>query len=286
MQEHTVERRSEEKDKGGGEGKRVFAIIGSPNDAKSNTISMTLDFLEMVKQYNSSVDYEIFSLGSHPVEPCHGCLACMKRGSCVRRSDELHEIMRRMRECDLLIVGSPVYERHISAQMKALFDRTFMWIHLIGLLGKPVLTAVTAGSDGINPTRRYLSNMLTMMGGIAVGSLSAFAQQPGCFPNREYYREKHRRLAQKTARILSGANKVRPRLINRLFFEFMKFHTRRLYKKDKRLGSSYADFEYQTWVDKGWFHISYRKALENEREAAKRFAPLGKESGMKNDTPA
>jgi multimeric flavodoxin WrbA len=245
--------------------KKVFAIVGSPNDAKSNTIAMTRDFLEMVKQYNDRVEYVVLSLGDHKVEPCHGCWACMKKGQCIRKTDVLPDIMRKIQESDLLIMGSPVYERHVSAQAKALFDRTFMWIHLLGLLGKPVLTAVTAGSDGIRPTKRYLSQMLTMMGGIVVGHLTAFAQQPGCFPNRELYRERHRKLAQRVAGMLDGSIRVRPRLINYIFFVFMKFHTRRLYRKDKRLGSDYANFEYQHWIDKGWFRMSYKSALEKEK---------------------
>jgi multimeric flavodoxin WrbA len=245
--------------------KKVVAIIGSPNDAKSNTIAMTRDFLEMVKQYDRDTEYEVLSLGNHRVDPCRGCWACMKTGQCIRKTDALPEIAQKIKECDLLIIGSPVYEQQISAQTKALFDRTFMWIHLLGLLGKPVLTAVTAESDGIGRTRRYLSQMLTMMGGIVVGHLSAFAQQPGCFPNRELYREKHRPLARRVARILRGTAKVRPRLVNHVFFAFMKFHTRRLHFKNKGLGSEYASFEYQYWVDRGWFRMSYKKALENNR---------------------
>jgi multimeric flavodoxin WrbA len=252
----------------GGNGRavrRVLAVVGSPNGARSNTVAMTQDFLEMVKQCNSQVEYEVLSLGEHTVEPCHGCWACMKKGQCIRKADSLPDLMRKIQESDLLIVGSPVYEQHVSAQTKALFDRTFMWIHLVALLGKPALTAVTAGSDGIRTTRRYLSNVLTMMGCIMVGHLAAFAQQPGCFPNRELYREKHRPLARKVARMLGGATEVRPRLINYLFFLFMKFHTRRVYRTNTRRGSDYADFEHQHWIRKGWFRMSYAQALHAQK---------------------
>ncbi len=247
--------------------KRILAIVGSPNDARSNTIAMTRDFLEMVKSCNGAVEYEILSLGDHRVEPCHGCWACMKKGACIRKTDALPELMQKMRESDLLIVGSPVYEQHVSAQTKALFDRTFMWIHLVGLLGKPALTAVTAGSDGIRPTQRYLSQVMTMMGCIMVGHLRAFAQQPGCFPNRELYRDRHRKLARRVARMLSGAAPVRPRFINYVFFVFMKFHTRRAHARDTQ-GSAYGDFEHQYWIDKGWFRMSYKRALEIEKAHA------------------
>ena len=72
------------------------------------------------------------------------------------KRDGLPELRTGILEADLLIFGTPVYEQHISAQMKAFFDRTFMWIHLIGLLGKPVITAITTEGDGIRPTEHYL----------------------------------------------------------------------------------------------------------------------------------
>ncbi len=127
--------------------KKITAVIGSPNDATSNTATMTRDFLETVKHFNPDVEYEVISLGTRPIEYCRGCWACMLKGACVHRRDALPEIMEKIRACDLLIIGSPVYEMQVSAQIKAFFDRTWMWIHCLGLLGKPAMTAVTTGGD-------------------------------------------------------------------------------------------------------------------------------------------
>ncbi len=49
-------------------------------------------------------------------------------------------------------------------------------------------------------------------------------------------------------------------------FAFMKFHTRRLHFKNKGLGSEYASFEYQYWVGRGWFRMSYKRAALRRRE--------------------
>ncbi len=119
--------------------KKILAIIGSPNDKKSNTATLVRDFL---------------------------------------------------------IIGSPVYEQFISAQTKTLFDRTFQWIHLQGLIGKPTITAVTSGGDGIVTAQGYLSIMLQFMGCVMVGHLKGIGQQPGFFPQRALYKEKYRGLAK------------------------------------------------------------------------------------------
>ena len=127
--------------------KKILALIGSPNNAKSNTATMTRDFLESVTTISPDVEWEPISLGENRVDFCHGCWACMRTGQCIRRDDSLAELRQKVLEADLLIFGTPVYEQHISAQMKAFFDRTFMWIHLVGLLGKPALTAITTGDE-------------------------------------------------------------------------------------------------------------------------------------------
>jgi multimeric flavodoxin WrbA len=181
--------------------KKVIAVIGSPNNEKSNTVTMTKDFLEVVRQFYPGMGYEVISLGEKTIQPCRGCWACMKTGCCVHKNDDLPEIMQKIRESDLLILGSPVYENFISAQTKVLFDRIFMWIHLVGLMGKPALTAITTGADGMWLTEKYLSGIMTMMGCIMVGDLRGIGKQPGCFPDRERCKIKYIALAQKVAEI-------------------------------------------------------------------------------------
>lgn len=244
--------------------KKILAVIGSPNNEKSNTATMVRDFLEMVVQYNNHIEYEVISLGDKKINHCNGCWACLKTGYCVHKNDALPEIRQKILDCDLLIVGSPVYEQMISAQTKALFDRTFMWIHLVGLMGKPTITAITTGSDGIWLTEKYLSSLLGMMGCIMVGHMRGIGKQPGFFPDREHCKAKYRPLAKKVAAILSGDYKVNPTLFNIFCFTFMKHHTRRM-GNDKN-SDAYAQFEYQHWLNKKWFQLSFKKAMLKEKK--------------------
>jgi hypothetical protein len=160
--------------------------------------------------------------------------------------------MQKIRQSDFLILGSPVYENMVSAQIKMLFDRTFMWIHLVGLMGKPALTAVTYEEDGRWLTEKYLSALMTMMGCIMVGHLRGIGKAPGCFPGREHCKAKYNGLARRVAAMLSGSRKIRPSIFNRICFWMMKKH-------------HHTDYEYQYWLDKGWFKLSYSKALQRER---------------------
>lgn len=241
--------------------KKILALIGSPDNAKSNTATMTRDFLESVTTISPDVEWELISLGENRVDFCHGCWACMRTGQCIRRDDSLAELRQKVLEADLLIFGTPVYEQHISAQMKAFFDRTFMWIHLVGLLGKPALTAITTGGDGLRSTQRYLSGVISMMGCIVVGHVRGIGQQPGCFPDRAHCKSKFLPLAGKVAAILEGRRRIRPRLFNIICFEIMKHHARRSHRASQEYGSNHTEFEHRYWAEKGWLKSSYGKAL-------------------------
>lgn len=243
--------------------KKILAIIGSPNDEKSNTATMVRDFIENVREYNQDIECEVISLGKHHIDACHGCQACFKTGCCVFRNDDLPAIRAKIQGCDLLIIGTPVYEQMVSSQTKALFDRTFQWIHLHGLMGKPTLTAVTSGGDGIFPAQTYLSIMLQFMGCIIIGHLKGIGQQPGFFPDRMKYKKKYKPLARKVASILKGDKRLKPHLINYLGFYNMRHHTKRCYNYGLRNNNlEYTTFEYNYWKSKGWYKMSYYKAFQ------------------------
>jgi multimeric flavodoxin WrbA len=235
--------------------KKILAIIGSPNGSKSNTRTMTLDFLEMVKTYNPDVEYEIMMLEGKNLHFCKGCWGCTKTGLCVIK-DDLQEIQEKMLASDLLIFGSPVYVQHISAQMKVLFDRIYVWLHTVKLIGKPAITAITTAYSGRRPTEKYLDDMMTCMGTIIVGHLRGLAYTPGHFPKREHYREKHRKLAKKAVAILNGQQSLKPSLKNAWFFYGMK--------QKAKYGKSELPYEYSYWQEKGWFRLSYKQALRQE----------------------
>lgn len=55
---------------------------------------------------------------------CTACYDCKKNGKCVQ-NDDVAEILDAMMEADLIVLATPVYFYGMSAQLKALIDRTF-----------------------------------------------------------------------------------------------------------------------------------------------------------------
>ena len=233
----------------------ILALIGSPNNEKSNTRTMTADFLEMVTSYSPDTTSEIIMLGEQNLHCCQGCWGCTRTGACVIK-DDLQEIQRKMLSADCLIIGSPVYVHHISAQTKILFDRIYVWLHIVKLIGKPAITALTTAKTGLHRAEKYLDDMMTCMGTIMLGHLRGFADTPGHFPQRERCREHHRKLAKTTAAILDGTKALKPTLKNAWYFYGMKQKAK--YAKD------ILSFEHSYWKEKGWFQRSYAQALAQE----------------------
>lgn len=100
---------------------KVLAINGSPRKG-GNTQAMidaagrALTEAGVAMESISVVDYEI--------RPCDACEACFKGSWQCPIEDDALEVLGKMREADGLIIASPVYGAGVTAQLKALLDRS------------------------------------------------------------------------------------------------------------------------------------------------------------------
>lgn len=76
------------------------------------------------------MEVEIVRLQDLNILPCTGCNACVidlfekgGSGDCVIKNDDLAWIDEKLMDCDALIVGSPLYEKSPTGQLKCLNDR-------------------------------------------------------------------------------------------------------------------------------------------------------------------
>lgn len=75
-------------------------------------------------------EVELVRLQDLNLKPCTGCNACVVNlfekggsGDCVIRDDDFKFIDEKILECDGIIIGSPIYEKSPSGQLKILNDR-------------------------------------------------------------------------------------------------------------------------------------------------------------------
>ncbi len=122
---------------------KVVAVNGSPHSAIGNT-SLMLRMMEPVLA-QEGIDLEEIFLASMRIEYCVGCGVCMEKGKCWRQDDHA-EVIGKVLGADGVILASPVYFRHVTAQMKTFIDRSLAYGHKPRTTWKPGMAiSVSAG---------------------------------------------------------------------------------------------------------------------------------------------
>ncbi len=101
----------------------VLLLNGSPRAPKGVTTKLLQSLAEGLAARGASIAE--FRLAEMHIEPCKACMSCMHkgRGTCVQK-DDMEQICERLKGSDLLVLGTPVYTDSMTAQMKAVMDRT------------------------------------------------------------------------------------------------------------------------------------------------------------------
>lgn len=102
---------------------KVTVVNGSPR-RKGNTQAMLAASAKELKALGISI--ESVALAEYEVQPCNGCERCYKKPWDCPIDDDAAGLLRKMRASDGLLIGSPVYFGGVTAQLKALFDRSIM----------------------------------------------------------------------------------------------------------------------------------------------------------------
>ncbi len=139
---------------------KVLCINGSPNehgctDAALREVESTL--------HRHGIETERVYLGKKPVPGCIGCRKCKETGRCIQ-NDWVNQLLARLDEFDVLVVGSPVYYAGPSGQATAFLDRLFYAAggRMAGKLGAAVVSCRRGGaSAAFDRLNKYftISNM-------------------------------------------------------------------------------------------------------------------------------
>jgi len=99
--------------------KKMLAILASPR--RDGNAAKMLDIAVREAQ-ETGYEIEFIDLYEKNIAWCKGCMACKKTGFCVI-NDDIKEIEKYMKECDLVAVASPTYFANVPAPLKNMFDR-------------------------------------------------------------------------------------------------------------------------------------------------------------------
>ncbi len=101
----------------------ALAINGSPRQG-GNTEFLLKEVLKPLE--SAGWQTEIVQIGGTPMRGCTACGACFKNKDmrCILKDDLFNEVMAKMVKADAIIIGSPTYFTDVTAEVKALIDRT------------------------------------------------------------------------------------------------------------------------------------------------------------------
>lgn len=139
--------------------KRVLILSGSPRKGGNSDI-LCDQFMRGAEE--AGHDVEKIWVQNKKVAPCLACYYCKDHAGECAIKDDMKEILEKMLVADVLVLSSPVYFYSISAQLKAVIDRTVArWLEF---KDKEFYYIMTAAED----TDTVMDCTLACMRGLAV----------------------------------------------------------------------------------------------------------------------
>jgi multimeric flavodoxin WrbA len=101
---------------------KILLVNGSPRKNKETFAS--LEIIRKILNENG-VETTYFHLGNQPYRGCLHCDQCAKTSYCFNNEDECNLLIDLIKECDGVIIGTPVYFAGPNGALCALLDRVF-----------------------------------------------------------------------------------------------------------------------------------------------------------------
>lgn len=159
----------------------ITVIIGSPKGMRGNTGRL---LEEVMAGFDKGVQIELIELSKLKVKPCTGCDYCHKTDSCPIK-DDYEAIKHSLLKCDGFVLASPNYIFSVTAQLKALFDRSGNILHCQLLDGKYGAVVETSGGGGDQDLIDYMNRFINSTGAWFVGGVGSPMAGDRIFPEQE-----------------------------------------------------------------------------------------------------
>jgi multimeric flavodoxin WrbA len=155
---------------------KILGISGSPRK-EGATVTMINEALQAAAADGAEV--ELFSVAGKNIKGCEGCWSCTKTGKC-KIKDDVTVLFEKMLAADGIIFGSPVYFYGMTAQAKAIIDRTISLREPGKNLANKVFGVVTsAGSLGMVDVLKDLSFYCVQRRMLPANQVSAYIGPEG-----------------------------------------------------------------------------------------------------------
>lgn len=138
---------------------KVLMINGSPHKEGNTYIALR----EMEKVFiKQGIETEILHVGNEVIRGCIACNACIDNGKCVF-DDIVNEAASKFKDCDGLVIGTPVYYASANGSLTAFLDRMFFSANFDKTM-KVGASIAAARRGGLSSTFDQLNKYFTISG--------------------------------------------------------------------------------------------------------------------------
>ncbi len=137
--------------------KVILGISGSPRkQATEHVLTEALTTME-VKGYET----EFFSVRGKDISPCKNCDYCLRKKECIVK-DDMYQLYPIFKDVKGIIMATPIYNGGVSAQIKAVMDRTRAAAAVdINFLKHKVGMAIAVGGDRVGGQELAIQQIMT-----------------------------------------------------------------------------------------------------------------------------
>lgn len=154
---------------------KILGIVCSPREG-GNTEVLVREALEGVREAGG--DPELVLLADKEIAPCNACGGCLEDGQCVL-DDDMQDIYKKLEGADGLIFGTPVYFLNVTAQAKAVMDRTYGFLRTGKLKGKVAAAIIAARRVGAGQVLSLLYTFFAVHRMIVAGGGIGYGREKG-----------------------------------------------------------------------------------------------------------
>ena len=185
---------------------KVIGFNGSARENGNTAILLKTVFTELERE---NIQTELIQLAGEHLQGCGACFRCFKQKDqrCSVDSDAVNGYIAKMAAADGILLGSPTYFGDVTANMKALIERTGMVARANGDLYQRKVGAgvVAVRRGGAMHTFNSLNHFFTIGQMIIVGSSYwniGIGREPGAVSSDEEGIKTMRQLGQNIAWVL------------------------------------------------------------------------------------
>ena len=155
---------------------KVLGISGSMRK-EGNTALLVKEILNRCE--GAGIRTEFVSLAGKKIHPCLGCEKCKEKKWCVIENDDWDEVVRKVMDSDVLVIGSPTYYYDVCGHLKNFIDRTYSLYHDRKLAGRKGVAVAVCANKGASRTIQTLEGFLSTHEFSSLGSVKGEGYHEG-----------------------------------------------------------------------------------------------------------